>query len=259
MKQLMRVPETTSMKPDMGQRGATELPLPIIVQYWHESPPIEIRDLMGTWERAAGEGFEYHSFDDASARQFIRLHYDRRTEEAFLSCAVPAMRADFFRICALLVRPGIYVDADTRRTGVTTGFRFRSEQSAPLLPLYHRLQRGLLFQRETRVSNAFMIVKRAPDPLLHAILSRVIDNIEARASNNVFFVTGPGVITKLKNQFGMEHEYFRDFDLWTADDLLPYMRLVGKLPYKQTEDHWLNAQKVRSIFADRSTAKNRGE
>jgi mannosyltransferase OCH1-like enzyme len=230
--------------------------LPVIVQFWHCTPPTEIAELMDTWRQSRAEGFEYLRFDADTARDFIRTHFDRRTEEAFLACAVPAMKADFFRICALLVRPGIYVDADTRRSGASLGCQPRDEQSASLIKLYQQLERGLLFQREERIANGFIIVKHECDPLLLAILAKATHNIEHRTSNNVYVVTGPGIATTFLKELGFEHEYFQKFEFWTQESLLPYMKLVGKLPYKQTGDHWVNAQKLGSIFTPESQFRN---
>lgn len=223
--------------------------VPLIVQYWHAKvPPAEVAELMQTWEAAAAEGFAYQLFDDESALAFIRTHYDRRTVAAYLSCAVPAMRADFFRICALLRHPGIYVDADMRRTGAGQRAFFLQDELVPLMPLYTRLQRGLLFKRETRIANGFMVVKESDDELLRTILRSATENIEGRVSNNVYLVTGPGIATKLFNRLGHEHPLFSGFEFWTADELAPYVRMVGKLPYKASVDHWLNAQQLGSIF-----------
>ena len=226
---------------------------PMIVQYWHSGvPPVEVAELMQTWESARAEGFAYRCFDDASAMDFLRAHYDRRTVAAYASCGVPAMRADFFRICALLTSPGIYVDADMRRTGA--GYRpfFKKDKLVPLLPLWERLERGLLFKRDARVANGFMIVKQTQDILLQAILAAAVENIESRSSNNVYLVTGPGIATKWLAKLGVLHAYFRAFEFWTADDLAPYVRLVGRLPYKRSDDHWVNAQQVGSIFVNPS-------
>lgn len=223
----------------------------MIIQYWHSAtPPDDVRKLMQTWEMAAAEGFAYRRFDDASALDFIRKNYDRRTERAYLACGIPAMRADFFRICALSMSPGIYVDADMRRTGIGGHFPFWKDKSEPLLPLYERLERGLLFKRDVRVANGFMMVKRVQDILLRAILTASIENIERRSSNNVYLVTGPGIATKWLREHGTSHPYFKGFELWTADELRPYMRMVGKLPYKGTNDHWVNAQQIGSIFSN---------
>lgn len=228
---------------------------PIIVQYWHAgTPPDDVAELMQTWETAAEEGFTYKCYDDSSALEFIRTNYDSRTTEAYLSCAVPAMKADFFRICALLIHPGIYVDADMRRTGAGRRPFFLKDRMEPILPLYDRFERGLLFKRETRVANGFMIIKQAHDALLGAILAAATENIEKRSSNNVYLVTGPGIATKWLKDFGSSDALFKGFEFWTADELMPYVRMVGKLPYKQSGDHWVNAQQIGSIFVDRSGA-----
>ena len=223
---------------------------PFIIQFWHGIPPAEVETLMDTWRLAANEGFEYARFDDRAASRFIEEHFDRRVHSAYLACAIPAMKADFFRICALLIHPGIYVDADMRRTGIGRRSIFLREQSKPLPTLYDQLARGLLFRRDLRIANGFIIVKRQQDPLLIALLLIVVQNIEKRQSNNVYAVTGPGVTTNLFNRVGAAHEYFADFELWTADRLSPFMRMVGKLPYKQTSDHWVIAQKMRSIYVE---------
>ena len=223
---------------------------PILVQYWHAQPPAEVQELMDTWRTADDEGFEYACFNDESALQFIRRHYDERTEKAYRSCAVPAMKADLFRICALLVRPGIYVDADMRRTGKGERGFFRRDESKPLRPFFQTLKRGILFRREDRVANGFIVVRNSNDNLLRAILNIALNNIEKKISNNVYVVTGPGVATKLFKAHGADHEYFRGFEFWSQDDLMPYMRMVGNLPYKRSDDHWVTAQSKRTIFVD---------
>lgn len=228
---------------------------PIIVQYWHTGiPPAEVAELMQTWESAESEGFEYRCFDDMSAMDFIRANYEGRVAEAYASCGVPAMRADFFRICALLIFPGLYVDADMRRTGAGHRPFFLKDKLEPLLPIYERLERGLLFKRDARVANGFMMVKQSQDVLLRTILTAAVENIEKRTSNSVYLVTGPGIATKLLTSLGASHPYFTGFEFWTADDLLPYVRMVGNLAYKRSDDHWVNAQQNGSIFSNPDVA-----
>lgn len=209
---------------------------------------------METWRQAARqEGFAYRDFNDVSAQAFIREHFDSRVENAFRACAVPAMRSDLFRLCALSVHPGLYVDADMRRTGQAAPGR-SAESVLPLMPLVSGLNRGLLFRRDERIANGFIIVRNAHDPLLQYALRTAIDNIERRISNNVYVVTGPGILTMLRKKVGEADEYFKGFDMWTEEQLRPYMRMVGNLPYKKTLDHWVLAQEARSIFADGKSA-----
>lgn len=214
---------------------------PVIVQYWDADPPREVLDLMDKWRAATKEGFEYTSYDDASALAFIRQHYDRRTADAYLTCAVAAMRADLFRYCALLVRPGLYADADVSK-------------AADLFPLYQRIERGLLFKRKNSIANDFMIVKRPADPLLTEILWRAINNIEERVANNVWRVTGPGIATALLKNFGAEHKLFKGFDIWPIERVRKYVRFNWKLSYKLGESHWVQHQNVRSIFTEAERA-----
>src|SRR5579871_765864 len=152
---------------------------PAIVQYWHSSvPPDDVAELMQTWEMSASEGFAYRRFDDVSALAFIRANHESRAANAYLSCAVPAMKADFFRVCFLAIHPGIYVDADMRRTGVGHRPFFLKDRPTSLLSLYSGLERGLLFKRDTRIANGFIMIKRSHDILLQAILQTAIENIE---------------------------------------------------------------------------------
>jgi mannosyltransferase OCH1-like enzyme len=215
---------------------------PLILQYWHNEPPGEVRELMEGWK--AEEGFCYKLFDDAAALAFIDEHFDDRTRSAYLSCAVPAMKSDVIRLCVLLVQPGIYVDADIRR---------HSAVDTPLMPLYRRLKRGLLYKKDfpsrpPRITNSFIAVTEPGDRLLQVLLETAVDNIERRISNSVWEVTGPGIATQLFRDLGHGHELFRGFELWNYEALGLYMRHMSKLSYKSTEDHWVLAQAARSIF-----------
>jgi mannosyltransferase OCH1-like enzyme len=225
---------------------------PAIVQYWHDDPPPEVEELMDTWRSAAADGFEYLRYDDVGALDFIRTNHGQRIEEAYATCAVPAMKADLFRVCFLLIRPGLYADADMRCTGRGRRQFFLRDDPAPLLLLYDRLERGLLLKRDNRVANGFIIVKHPQDPLLRFVLASATDNIERRVSNNVYLVTGPGIATKRLRETGPQDDLFSGFEFWTEEGLSPYMRMVGKLPYKRTANHWVNAQSARSIFAAKS-------
>jgi mannosyltransferase OCH1-like enzyme len=223
---------------------------PSIVQYWHSEPPVEVGELMDTWQMAAEQDFEYRRFNDALALDFIDRHFDGRTKRAYLACGVPAMRADVFRICALLIRPGVYVDADMKSTGRGRGGSVARPTPMPLLPLYSKFGRGILLRRGERIANGFMIVKAAWDPLLRVLLDRAVNNIERRISNNVCAVTGPWIITRLWRELGPLHTLFNGFEMLTVDELSPYVRMIGNLQYKKTTDHWVVAQRGRSIFID---------
>jgi mannosyltransferase OCH1-like enzyme len=215
---------------------------PLILQYWHNEPPPDVGQLMDGWKAASEEGFCYRLFDDAAALEFIGQHYDNRIRSAYLSCAVPAMKSDLLRLCVLLVQPGLYVDSDFRR------------QRAPLMPLFGRLTRGLLYKKEfafqpPRITNSVIVVSEPGDRLLRVLLQTAVDNIERRISNNVWEVTGPAIATRLFRELGPAHDLFDGFELWSSEDLEPYLQHVSKLQYKSSADHWVMAQAAGSIFA----------
>src|SRR5580704_289909 len=164
---------------------------PLILQYWHNEPPREVQELMAGWRASSEEGFCYRLFDDAAALEFIGRHYDDRTRLAYLSCAVPAMKSDLLRLCVLLVQPGLYVDGDFCRHKTAGEKAMESsgfESYTPLMPLFQRLRRGLLYKKDfelhpPRITNSVMAVSKPGDRLLRVLLETALDNIERRISN----------------------------------------------------------------------------
>jgi len=207
------------------------------VQFWDHKPPSEVAELMETWRvgQCAGQ-FGYERFDDDSADDFIGRYFDRRTLSAFRQCAVPAMKADFFRYCFLFREGGIYADADT-------------ECIASLSDLYRKLERGLLLIRHKNVANDFIIVKRKKEKLLQYAIERAVENIEAKADTNIWQITGPGIMTKLRNSQTREAmDMFAGFELWPVPRIGQYVKFNWKLKYKTTDAHWTNVTSLEKIF-----------
>jgi hypothetical protein len=65
--------------------------------------------LIESWKRS---GWEYHFWDDASAADFLSLHFPPEVREAYDSILPGAFKADLFRYCVLLIMGGIYSDMD---------------------------------------------------------------------------------------------------------------------------------------------------
>lgn len=176
------------------EMGATAKPdrLPII-QYWH-SPrvPAEIEVLTATFGEQNPDR-RHLLFDEGGAEEFIGTHLGDREVTAFRACAVPAMQADYFRYCAVLVLGGIYVDADFRCL-------------RPLRELIDTTTGGLLFRREPRgnLINGFFVFDAAGHPLLRLALDIATMNIERQAATKVHMVTGPWIFSALAAARGGE-------------------------------------------------------
>jgi mannosyltransferase OCH1-like enzyme len=105
------------------QKSAGQLPIndryaegipKIIVQFWHDlrELPKDIEECIRSWSRWTTSGFTHRLFDERSAEAFIGKSLDERHERAFANCYHPAMHADYFRLCYLLIEGGFYIDAD---------------------------------------------------------------------------------------------------------------------------------------------------
>jgi mannosyltransferase OCH1-like enzyme len=212
---------------------------PAIVQFWDREPPGEVLALMETWRTGPCVAtFRYERFNDATALDFIRQHFDRRTVNAFRQCGIPAMKADFFRYCFLYQEGGIYIDADTCCLQSLDG-------------LYDGLDLGLLFKRKKRVANDFLIAKQKQTELFAYTIEKAITNIEARTSDRVWHVTGPSIMTFLYNSGSAEAErLFRGFQVVKSRVIRPFVGFRRNLEYKSSDTHWTIAQQKTSIFDD---------
>lgn len=84
------------------------------MQFWNDLTklPEDVRECITTWSRWTTSGFAHRVFDTESATQFIGHSFGPNHARAFTRCYHPAMQADYFRLCYLLVEGGMYVDAD---------------------------------------------------------------------------------------------------------------------------------------------------
>ncbi|QYK43084.1 MAG: hypothetical protein KF887_08310 [Paracoccaceae bacterium] len=207
-----------------------------LIQFWDKpDPPPEVARLMAAWADRFGPG--YRRFDLTAARALIAERFPLRIQTAFARCGVPAMQADFFRYCALFADGGFYLDADTEPLG---------DLSALAAPA----ARAMLMDRRGRIANDVMFFRKPRDPLLLRVIRSATRNIERATSNNVWEVTGPGIMTRLRSD-PAEAGLFDGIDLRPVAEVGEAVRFVWKLDYKAGADDWRSAHKdARSIYRD---------
>lgn len=85
-----------------------------IVQFWDNKDdlPIDVMHCIHTWKARELEGFQHFLFYEESALDFILTHLGFKYADAFKACYHPAMKSDYFRLCYMYVKGGIYVDVD---------------------------------------------------------------------------------------------------------------------------------------------------
>jgi mannosyltransferase OCH1-like enzyme len=197
--------------------------------------------MMDTW-CDCGSGFRYLRFDDHTAQALIEEHFGARHVDLYRVCALPAMRSDFFRYCALWALGGIYADADTVRRG-------------PINELCGSAgARGLLVKRlfapwnEARIINDIMFMRRPRDPLMRYAINFAGFNIRNRPSNNVWQITGPALLTQLYDHVTAENLPDLDgFAVIEEEELVRRFVKFGAAEY-QNFDHWFEVQKHRNVF-----------
>ena len=156
-----------------------------LFQYWDSPvPPREVAAWMDHFG-ANNPEFIHAVFDEMRACEFIEQHHGPRERAAFNACAVPAMQADYFRLCALASCGGLYVDADTQSLNPIAGLVAQSP-GAFLYTFLGLFANGILFFPERN------------DPFIRACLRLATNNIEQRRFNAVFSATGPGVFNAVR-------------------------------------------------------------
>jgi mannosyltransferase OCH1-like enzyme len=208
-----------------------------LIQFWDKpEPPGEVAALMAGWQAQFGAG--YRRFDAAAAAAFLADRFPPRFAAAFARCGVPAMQADFFRYAALFALGGHYVDADT------------APGEEPLADFTAACPRAMLMDRRGRVANDVMFFRTRRDPLLLRVLRMAARNIERAVSNNVWEVTGPALMTRLRAD-PAEAALFDGIDIRPVKEVGRAVRFVWTMDYKEGAGDWRAAHKdARSIYRE---------
>jgi mannosyltransferase OCH1-like enzyme len=205
-----------------------------IFQFWNSPvPPEEVSVLLQTWNAEPGCSQQLYDYD--SARALIKENFEISTLISFDSCAVPAMQADFFRYCILYLKSGLYLDADTRSLA----------KMQELLSLAS--QRGILMDRRGNIANDFMFFSQMQDPLLEKVIRVAESNIKLQVSQNVWEVTGPGIMTKIFNSEQSKF-LFNEISIIPVNKIKDYIDFQWEMAYKNTDSDWRNLKSKRSIF-----------
>jgi mannosyltransferase OCH1-like enzyme len=189
-----------------------------IVQFWHnpQQLPEDVKECIASWAHWATKGFRYRLFDERSAKAFIGRSFGARHEHAFERCYHPAMQADYFRLCYLLVEGGFYVDADDVCVCTDIGCLF-DDGRLKAQPLCYDTDSGTMvnpsvFLRvDAYASNWIFYFANSPlianrgHPIIENALSRATGLLEFAGKDElpeIQTTTGPGNLSKSIFDFG---------------------------------------------------------
>lgn len=188
-----------------------------IVQYWHDlrQLPNDVRDCIASWTKWDASGYRHCLFDEHSAKAFIADSLGVRYQRAFERCYHPAMQADYFRLCYLLVKGGMYVDADDVCLSSDISGLF-DDSRLKVQPLCYDIESGTMvsaskFLRASASENWIFYFNNNPliagqdHPIIDKALSRATNLLETAREGALLEIqstTGPGNLTRTIFEFG---------------------------------------------------------
>ncbi|HRI38661.1 MAG TPA: glycosyltransferase, partial [Nitrospira sp.] len=183
-----------------------------IVQYWHDlrQLPLDVGECVASWARWEAAGFTHRLYDEHTAKAFIGHSLGSRYECAFERCYHPAMQADYFRLCYLLVEGGFYVDADDICIGTDIAWLFEDGR-LKLQPLCYDVASGAMVKPSQFLCadahdpswifyfNNNPLIASRHHPIIERALSQATSQLElvnGDALPEIQTTTGPGNLSK---------------------------------------------------------------
>jgi mannosyltransferase OCH1-like enzyme len=246
---IVQCPAVETVAPDRHAQG----PPKTIVQFWHDLTelPGDIEECIASWKRWTDRGFRHLLFDERSARSFIRGSLDRRHEHAFDRCYHPAMQADYFRLCYLLVEGGFYVDADDVCIGSQIDWLF-DDGRLKIHPLCYDIAAAGMVNTASflaagahqphwifYVNNNPLIVSKQ-HPIIKLALQRATERLERAVEGELPEIqetTGPGNLSRTIFELGAASEGLKR-DLVVLRDWDSFATSRWPLSYRDDARNW---------------------
>ena len=173
--------------------------------------------------------FEYHCLVDEEVLGFIESNFNADIVGAFNKLKIGASKADYWRVLVLLKKGGIYLDVD----------------AAFCIPPSFFLAKGrnelFIFPTGKPITN-FFLAAMPNHPEMTLIASKIKENIEQKASDSVFELTGPTVVDRIVKGSTCAV---------AASNVVCRQGLFVQKKYQypdKTNVHWIEGQRNGSIF-----------
>ena len=251
------------------QRSLHAQPTPrTIVQFWHDLARVaaDVEECIASWTRWETSRLHASIVRRARAKAFISGSLGARHERAFERCYHPAMQADYFRLCYLLVEGGFYVDADDVcvRYRYRLAIRGRPAQTSAALLRHRFWDNGearlcffiLMLTTPAGFSTSTTIhsLQVREHPIIERALSQATGLLELAGEDvlpEIQTATGPGNLSKSIFELGTTSGGDIESDLVVLRDWDSIAVSKWPLSYRDDARNWrLSNQKRFSIMAD---------
>ncbi|MBP1947523.1 glycosyltransferase family 32 protein [Virgibacillus litoralis] len=174
-----------------------------LIQYWDDTIiPDDVKKVMDTWTKS---GMPKIVYNRDSAKKFISDNFSDEFAKAYEKCIHPAMRSDYFRLCYLYKKGGLYVDVDDKFNNVRLNSLFENN-NLKVHPLCYDLSTDQMvrindFYHFSGVNPNYIyyvnndpILAPAKHPLIELALNRATYNLldECTDLKDIQSIAGPG-------------------------------------------------------------------
>lgn len=201
-----------------------------VVQFWDDADmPRDLVQTTHAW-RALVRSKRYRLFNDRSAEIFLRQWHSPEVLQAFRAANHPAMRSDLFRLAFLARFGGLYADCDDLPIGDCS--------------MLFEAGFGLILVQEVFGSIGNNIIASVPEhPFIIESLRVVVNQILERQGESLWFLSGPGVLTKVfcwmyRDQL-QDQRWPKGVKLLAPHQLSHVVATHLPRSYKSDERHWL--------------------
>ncbi len=238
-------------------------PPKIIFQYWHdlEGIPNDVRECIDSWTQWESAGFSHIIFDRHAAKTFIADSLSVRHVKAFERCYHPAMQADYFRLCYLCTKGGIYVDADDVRKSSEIEWLMNDDR-LKVQPLCYDISSGAMVKSSVFLcSDAYdaswifyfnnnPLVSAPNHPIIVRALreaTRLLELTEEGALPEIQSTTGPGNLTRCVFELSREG-YDIESELLVLREWEQLAVSRWPLSYRDDARNWRHSNQQRFEF-----------
>lgn len=208
-----------------------------IMLYWDEADPFppDIVKVCEIWRRFCPT-WNVTLFGKESACRFLHEKYGIEVVRLFQTCAIPAMRSDFFRVFWAISEGGIYSDVTFLPQREPFFFVPEKDLTVVLRPDGEVIRNGIFFAKKNCKE-------------LKLIAYEIMKSVSKRESAHVAFATGPRIWTRIlmPNESGA-------VAILQWSDL--YWKFINYSNYPSsthdTDMHWKELQLRMNIYQDPS-------
>jgi mannosyltransferase OCH1-like enzyme len=198
-----------------------------LIQYWTGLASPGIESLMEEWE-AMNDDYQYVRFNEKSAFEFVLKFYGEIKAKAFSDINFQAMKSDVFRLAAINILGGVYIDAATK-----------CNQSISAWNIDHNVP-TFIKKRNGRIANA-LICSPADNQLIKLMLEQAWIAILEKNDGNIWLQTGPGMLKKIIDTAQFPYQLI---DQENEDN---HFKFLHDFEHKKSA-HWSKQQLFRPLY-----------